>query len=131
MAVPDQACPGQSISTLATVEALPWSIKILELGRLGKGGHLHAQLMLWRCPLQGYGKAQQDNIGWQWFLKGMVLVKIDDISSLINRFTGLAGVDKWATGLIIKLLELTHRQWLYRNVVVHGQEVEGNPAIRD
>ena len=28
-------------------------------------------------------------------------------------------IDRWMTGLIIKLLEITHGQWLYRNVMVH------------
>ena len=27
--------------------------------------------------------------------------------------------DTWAQGLVIKLLEITHGQWLYRNVQVH------------
>ena len=26
---------------------------------------------------------------------------------------------RWATGLVTKLLEVTHGQWLYRNLVVH------------
>jgi hypothetical protein len=30
-------------------------------------------------------------------------------------------VDTWAKGLVIKLLEITHGQWLYRNVVVHDK----------
>ena len=28
-------------------------------------------------------------------------------------------IDRWMTGLIIKLLEITHGKWLYRNVMVH------------
>ena len=30
-------------------------------------------------------------------------------------------VEKWAQELVIKLLEITHGQWLYRNVVVHDK----------
>ena len=30
---------------------------------------------------------------------------------------------RWARGLVVKLLELTHRQWLYRNVVVHDAKM--------
>jgi hypothetical protein len=30
-------------------------------------------------------------------------------------------VDKWAKELVIHLLETTHGQWLYRNVVVHNR----------
>ena len=28
-------------------------------------------------------------------------------------------IDGWMTGMIIKLLEITHGQWMYRNVMVH------------
>ncbi len=28
-------------------------------------------------------------------------------------------LDKWCTGLITRLLEITHGQWLYRNYIVH------------
>ena len=35
---------------------------------------------------------------------------------------GLRGqADTWASGLITKLLECTHGQWLYRNVMVHDK----------
>ena len=30
-------------------------------------------------------------------------------------------VEAWAKELVIKLLEITHGQWLYRNVVVHDR----------
>ena len=30
-------------------------------------------------------------------------------------------IDKWAKELVIRLLEITHGQWLYRNVMVHGR----------
>ena len=28
-------------------------------------------------------------------------------------------LDKWAQGLVVRLLEVTHGQWLYRNMHVH------------
>ena len=30
-------------------------------------------------------------------------------------------VDMWAKELVIRLLEITHGQWLYRNVLVHDK----------
>src|SRR5210317_2207056 len=30
-------------------------------------------------------------------------------------------VKKWMSGLIIRLLEVTHGQWIYRNLVVHDK----------
>ena len=37
--------------------------------------------------------------------------------------------DQWAQGLITKLMEITHGQWLYRNVHVHDK-VTGTLATR-
>ena len=34
-------------------------------------------------------------------------------------------VERWAKGLIQRLLGLTHRQWLYRNAVVHFKGPDG------
>ena len=37
-------------------------------------------------------------------------------------------LDNWAKGLVIKLLEATHVQWLYRNILVHDT-VSGMKAV--
>ena len=51
-----------------------------------------------------------------------------EIVSLQNQWLIVNGselsLEKWATGLVTKLLEITHGQWLYRNLVVHD-EVSG------
>ena len=53
-------------------------------------------------------------------MEGMVSVRIIDIQReyLALRCASWK-LDKWATGLVVRLLEVTHGQWLYRNVVVH------------
>jgi hypothetical protein len=62
----------------------------------------------------------QDAIGWRRFMEGMISQEIIDIQA-----DHMYGVDSclalapWARGLIVKLLEATHGQWLYRNVKVH------------
>ena len=38
-------------------------------------------------------------------------------------------LENWAKRLVIKLLEVTHGQWLYRNVVVHDT-VGGLEAVK-
>ena len=38
-------------------------------------------------------------------------------------------LENWAKGLVIKLFEATHGQWLYRNVVVHDM-VGGLEAVK-
>eukprot|EP00956_Cyclotella_meneghiniana_P010988 scaffold15408_cov41-Cyclotella_meneghiniana.AAC.6 len=37
-------------------------------------------------------------------------------------------VKSWCAGLVLKLLEVTHGQWLYRNVHVHDR-VSGEQAV--
>ncbi len=38
----------------------------------------------------------------------------------MSRSTFLGGgVEKWSPGLITRLLEITHRQWVYQNLIVH------------
>ena len=66
-----------------------------------------------------FAKAQ-DAIGWRRFLEGMItsqLVSMQAGSQL--REGGILPIGVWASGLVIKLMECTHGQWLYRNVVVH------------
>jgi hypothetical protein len=73
----------------------------------------------------------QDTIGWRRFLEGMIAHRIVDIQ---REFLALRGMtwklDKWAAGLSIRLLEVTHGQWLYRNVVVHDAVVGSLASIR-
>lgn len=46
---------------------------------------------------------------------------------LDSQFQGMAyyslcwKLDCWASGLVIKLLEVAHGQWLHQNIVVHGK----------
>ena len=30
-------------------------------------------------------------------------------------------LNNWAKGLVVKLVEITHSQWLYRNMLVHDE----------
>ena len=63
----------------------------------------------------------QDAIGWQRLLEGMVLVEIATLQQQHFQVSGSRmSIDGWMTGLIIKLIEITHGQWLYCNVMVHN-----------
>jgi len=61
-----------------------------------------------------------DCIGWRRFMEGMISVEIVAIQerSLMMSESKIS-IRQWAEGLVIKLLEITHGQWLYRNVHVH------------
>lgn len=62
----------------------------------------------------------QHIIGWRRMLEGMisrVFVEIQRQHIAINGYENSA--NKWARGLVEQLLQITHGQWIYRNVVVH------------
>jgi hypothetical protein len=62
----------------------------------------------------------QDKIGWRRFLEGMILTEITSIQRQYIAVNGSCmSLDKWCTGLITRLLEISHGQWLYRNYIVH------------
>jgi hypothetical protein len=62
----------------------------------------------------------QDKIGWRRFLEGMISTEITFIQRQYIAVNGSRmSLEKWCTGLITRLLEITHGQWLYRNYVVH------------
>ncbi len=53
---------------------------------------------------------------------GMISMKLLCIQDSYLRVRGLARLsERWATGLITQLLEVTHEQWIYRCVLVHDR----------
>ncbi len=62
----------------------------------------------------------QDRIGWRRLLEGMISKEIATIQRQYIAVNGShTGLTKWCSGLITRLLEITHGQWLYRNYIVH------------
>jgi hypothetical protein len=62
----------------------------------------------------------QDKIGWRRFLEGMISKEITNIQQQYYAVNGSRiSLEKWCSGLITRLLEITHGQWIYRNNVVH------------
>ena len=59
------------------------------------------------------GKSQ-DKIGWRWFLEGMTSKEITGILQHYYALNGMQmSLEKWSSGLITRLLEITHGQWIY------------------
>ena len=64
----------------------------------------------------------QDSIGWRRFTEGMVCKEIRTIQNTHSSVTGLrVNTERWGRELVTRLLEVTHGQWLYRNVQVHDR----------
>ena len=62
----------------------------------------------------------QDEIGWRRFMEGMIATKVVEIQRDYITLSGSKwNINDWSKVLVIKLLECTYGQWLYRNVHVH------------
>ncbi len=71
------------------------------------------------CRFRTMGLSQ-DRIGWRWFLEGMITKEITVIQRQFYALNGSRlSLEKWSSGLITWLMEITHGQWLYRNYIVH------------
>ncbi len=65
---------------------------------------------------------EQDKIGWRQFMEGMVCRGVRNIQEMYTQVKGSNIISVQSPqGLIIKLLEATHGQWLYRCVQVHDR----------
>ena len=92
---------------------------ILDYAR-GRGGRSMTEITGNRGRrFRSFAKSQ-DIIGWRRFMEGMVskeLIKIQTTYYEIHG--GKYTPTSWVRQLVIQLLEITHGQWLYRNVQVH------------
>ncbi len=55
-------------------------------------------------------------------MEGMLSVELVELQkyALVEAESRLT-IDKWAQELVIRLLKITHGQWIYRNVMVHDR----------
>jgi hypothetical protein len=68
--------------------------------------------------------ADQDKIGWRHFMEGMICRRAQDIQTIYSTVEGFSIPPlQWTKGLVIKLLEATHGQWLYWCVQIHDNAV--------
>ena len=71
-----------------------------------------------------------DLLGWDCFVEGRVCsLWVEARHQEIEATASRRNADFWGRGLIHHLLQLTHRQWIYRNMVVHTQ-VGGNLSAK-
>jgi hypothetical protein len=62
----------------------------------------------------------QDIIGWRRFLEGMISKEIIALQQHFHAINGSqVTLDRWSSGLITRLLKVTHGQGLYQNFIVH------------
>jgi hypothetical protein len=65
---------------------------------------------------------EQDKLSWRRFMEGMLL---ESLVSLQEEYHCISGeglaTRKWASQLVIQLLEVVHGQWVYHNIQVHAK----------
>ena len=72
---------------------------------------------------------EQDAIVWRHFMEGMICSKMREIQLDYHHRHGTSmNPKRWTCGLIQKLLETTHGQWIYRNIQIHDS-VSGTQII--
>ena len=64
--------------------------------------------------------AVQDRLGWDNFVEGRISsVFLEAVKPALSRHQSRMTPEKWCEKLITQLLQLTHKQWLFRNSYVH------------
>jgi hypothetical protein len=73
----------------------------------------------------------QDEIGWRRFMEGMICTKVCNIQSEYHSWEGTStNPERWAKGVVLKLLEATHGQWIYRNLQIHDSVAGMRATLR-
>ena len=87
----------------------------------GRGGRTMQEIVGFQLQYRRLA-VSVDCIGWRRFMEGMISRELVELQKYAVVESGSRmSVEKWAQELVIKLLEITHGQWLYRNVVVHDK----------
>ena len=97
-----------------------YGIALLNMpGRVGGGSMEH---ILWDKGSRFYKLGQyMEKIGWRRYMEGMISLEALAIQAeCVDLGVYSLSLDNWAKGLAIKLLEATHGQWLYRNMLLHN-----------
>jgi hypothetical protein len=72
-----------------------------------------------------------DRLGWDNFVEGRICALwVEMQAQEIHSWGMTRGADYWARSFMQRLLELRHRQWLYRNVMVHMKLKGGMTAAQ-
>jgi hypothetical protein len=88
----------------------------------GQGGIAMTEICFDKAQRYCLMVADQDDIGWRRFMEGVVCHCACDIQDTYSSVKGSnISPCQWAQGLVIKLLERTHGQWLYRCVQIHDK----------
>ncbi len=62
----------------------------------------------------------QDLLGWDCFIEGQIpSILIKTIKPQLHQYSPWKSIDKWGVKLVKSLINITHKQWIYRNADVY------------
>lgn len=97
----------------------------------GRGGVTMEEICSGKDDKYYHFAVSQDKIGWRRFMEGMISKECTELQLQWMRYCGSKKlITYWATGLVTRLLEVTHGQWLYRNIVVHDSVSGAKASLR-
>ena len=68
----------------------------------------------------------QDKLGWKNMIEGRFLSYYVELQrDYLRDIDTYTTAESWATGLMERLIKITHKQWLYRNSTVHFKSKDG------
>jgi hypothetical protein len=88
-------------------------------GHIGFGTRTMKSIL---CPSSWLGLVAEyhDHLGWDDFLEGRICTLWVELQSQdLQEWQLECNTDYWACGLMCRLLEIVHQQWLYQNETVH------------
>jgi len=67
-----------------------------------------------------------DRLGWDNFVEGRICTAyLDAFQEYADDGTSPYSIDNWGRGLVERLIQLSHAQWIFRNSHVHFKKLEG------
>ena len=86
-----------------------------------RGSRLWSEMEGMSEPMRDLARSQ-DTIGWRRFMEGHITTKIYDRQNFhLQISSSRLNATDWTKQFITKLLQITHSQWIYRNISLHDQ----------
>jgi hypothetical protein len=103
---------------------LPELTTSLEVYLLHRGRHTMKTICDQFPTLQRFAQ-DHDRLGWENFIMGRISTTLFHLqSNYLQQIRSNLSMKSWSCQFIQKVLNITHRQWLYRNACIHIRLVE-------
>jgi hypothetical protein len=131
-------CNGHGANQEWTSRVTNLGVWLIEMDTHPSIHHCISESLMQRSPLTSFishsdlvchsATLEQDGIGWQNFVEGKISKHWGYLQLLYyHELHSKRSVNKWTSGLVSHLLELTHGMWVHRNGIDHAVDKQGLP----